>query len=125
VVVSRSGDKAVVVLGERRIPHPIYGKIIRQHKKYHACDDNTCKVGDTVEIMECRPVSKTIRWRVVKKAAEGGYYEAQYYLGKLYAEGEYVKKDLAYAKKMLSLAAKQGDPDAAQMLDDIKKKRIR
>ena len=72
VVVSRSGDKAVVVLGERRIPHPNYGKIIRQHKKYHACDDNTSKVGDTVEIKECRPVSKTIRWRVVKKAAEGG-----------------------------------------------------
>ena len=72
VVISRSGDKAVVVLGERRIPHPIYGKIIRQHEKYHACDDNTCKVGDTVDIVECRPISKTIRWRVVKKAAEGG-----------------------------------------------------
>lgn len=71
VVISRSGDKAIVVLGERRIPHPIYGKVIRQHKKYHACDDNSCKVGDTVEIQECRPVSKTIRWRVVSKIAEG------------------------------------------------------
>jgi small subunit ribosomal protein S17 len=73
VVVSRSGEKAVVVMAERRIPHPVYGKIIRQRRKFHACDDNTCKVGDKVRIVECRPVSKTIRWRVVKPAekAEG------------------------------------------------------
>ena len=68
VVISRSGDKAVVVMAERRIPHPKYGKIIRQRRKFHARDDNTCKVGDRVKIEECRPLSKTIRWRVLKAA---------------------------------------------------------
>lgn len=71
VVISRSGDKSVVVRGERRLPHPVYGKVVRQFKKYH-CDDpkNECKVGDTVEIVECRPLSKTKRWRVVAKIAD-------------------------------------------------------
>lgn len=71
VVISRSGDKSVVVRGERRLPHPVYGKVVRQFKKYH-CDDakNECKVGDTVEIVECRPLSKTKRWRVVAKVAD-------------------------------------------------------
>ncbi len=72
VVVSRSGDKSVVVRGERRLPHPVYGKVVRQFKKYHCEDaDNACKVGDTVEIVECRPLSKTKRWRVVARKAEG------------------------------------------------------
>lgn len=71
VVISRSGDKSVVVRGERRLPHPVYGKVVRRFKKYH-CDDpqNDCKVGDTVEIVECRPISKTKRWRVISKIAE-------------------------------------------------------
>jgi len=71
VVVSKSGDKSVVVQGERRLPHPVYGKVVRRFKKYH-CDDakNECKVGDTVEIVECRPISKTKRWRVSAKIAE-------------------------------------------------------
>ena len=71
VVVSRSGDKTVVVRGERRLPHPVYGKVIRQFKKYHCHDaENICKVGDTVSIVECRPLSKTKRWRVTAKIAE-------------------------------------------------------
>ncbi len=71
IVISKSGDKAVVVRGERRMPHPVYGKVVRQFKKYHCQDaDNSCNVGDTVEIVECRPISKTIRWRVTKKIAE-------------------------------------------------------
>lgn len=71
VVISKSGDKSVVVKGERRMPHPVYGKIVRQFKKYH-CDDaqNICNVGDTVTIVECRPLSKTKRWRVTSKIAE-------------------------------------------------------
>lgn len=72
VVVSRSGDKSVVVRGERRLPHPVYGKIVRMFKKYHANDEgNICQVGDMVEICECRPVSKTKCWRVVSKIAAG------------------------------------------------------
>lgn len=71
VVISKSGDKSVVVRGERRLPHPVYGKVVRRFKKYH-CDDskNECKIGDTVQIVECRPISKTKRWRVVAKIAE-------------------------------------------------------
>ena len=68
VVISKSGDKSVVVRGERRLPHPVYGKVVRQFKKYH-CDDakNECKVGDTVRIIECPPISKRKTWSVVNR----------------------------------------------------------
>lgn len=67
VVVSKSGIKSVVVRGERRERHPVYGKTIRVFKKYHAHDEaDTAKVGDAVTIMETRPLSATKRWRVVK-----------------------------------------------------------
>lgn len=66
-VVSKSGIKSVMVLGERHERHPKYGKIIRVFKKYHAHDeDNTAKVGDVVTLMETRPLSATKRWRIVK-----------------------------------------------------------
>lgn len=66
IVVSKSGEKSVVVQGERRERHPIYGKVIRRFKKYHAHDEaNTAKVGDVVTIMETRPLSKMKRWRIV------------------------------------------------------------
>lgn len=67
VVISKSGDKSVVVQGERRERHPLYGKVVRVFRKYHAHDeDNSAKVGDSVTIMETRPLSATKRWRVVK-----------------------------------------------------------
>jgi small subunit ribosomal protein S17 len=67
VVVSKSGIKSVIVQGERREQHPVYGKIVRVFKKYHAHDEeNTAKVGDAVTIMETRPLSATKRWRIVK-----------------------------------------------------------
>jgi len=67
VVVSKSGEKSVIVQGERRERHPIYGKIVRRFKKYHAHDEeNTAKVGDEVTIMETRPLSATKRWRIIK-----------------------------------------------------------
>ncbi len=70
VVVSRSGDKSIAVQIERRLPHPLYGKVIRSLKKYHAHDErNEAKVGDTVTIAECRPVSRTKRWRLVSIVA--------------------------------------------------------
>ena len=66
-VISKSGEKSVIVQGERREQHPVYGKVIRRFQKYHAHDEeNTAKVGDTVTIMETRPLSATKRWRVVK-----------------------------------------------------------
>ena len=65
-VVSDKTDKTVVVLVERRVKHPLYGKIIRRSKKYHAHDEaNTFKEGQTVRIEECAPVSKLKTWKVV------------------------------------------------------------
>ncbi|MCL2105324.1 MAG: 30S ribosomal protein S17 [Kiritimatiellaeota bacterium] len=67
IVVSKSGIKSVVVQGEHRERHPVYGKIVRVFKKYHAHDEaDTAKVGDAVTIMETRPLSATKRWRIVK-----------------------------------------------------------
>jgi len=66
VVVSDKMDKTVVVRVERRVMHPVYKKFIRRSKKYAAHDEaNTHKVGDTVRIQECRPISKSKRWTVV------------------------------------------------------------
>ena len=65
-VVSKSGDKSITVRVERRLLHPIYGKVVKTSKKFHAHDEaNVAKVGDTVTIMETRPRSKTQRWRLV------------------------------------------------------------
>ena len=67
VVASKMGAKSVVVTVSYRERHPLYGKIITRSKKYHAHDeDDTAKVGDTVTIMETRPLSATKRWRIVK-----------------------------------------------------------
>ncbi len=66
VVVSDKADKTVSVRVERRVMHPVYKKFIRRSKKYAAHDpENRCKVGDTVRIQECRPISKTKRWEVL------------------------------------------------------------
>jgi len=66
-VVSDKMDKTVTVLIERKIKHPLLGKILRVSKKYHAHDEtNECKEGDVVVIEECRPLSKTKAWRVSK-----------------------------------------------------------
>ena len=65
-VASKSGDKTIVVLIERRVRHPLYGKEIRVSKKVHAHDeDNRANVGDVVRVMETRPLSKLKRWRLV------------------------------------------------------------
>jgi small subunit ribosomal protein S17 len=66
-VVSDKGDKTVVVLVERKVPHPLYGKIIRRSKKYHAHDEtNAVTAGSVVRIEECAPMSKLKTWRVVE-----------------------------------------------------------
>jgi len=67
VVVSKMGAKSVKVAVSYRERHPLYGKIVTRTKNYHVHDeDDTAKVGDTVAIMETRPLSATKRWRIVK-----------------------------------------------------------
>lgn len=65
-VVSDKMEKTVTVLIERRVKHPLYGKIMTQSKKYHAHDErNEFHEGDLVTIEECRPIAKTKAWRVI------------------------------------------------------------
>lgn len=71
-VVSDKMDKTVTVLVERKVKHPLLGKIIRVSKKYHAHDEaNEYHAGDLVMIEECRPLAKTKAWRVVKLLGKG------------------------------------------------------
>ncbi|MDR1333510.1 MAG: 30S ribosomal protein S17 [Holosporales bacterium] len=73
VVVSDKNDKTVVVVVEQRIMHPVYKKYVRRHKKYAAHDEaNEYKVGDTVKMLESRPISKTKKWVVAAKVGLGG-----------------------------------------------------
>ena len=72
VIVSKSGDKTVVVRVERRVQHPLYKKFILRSKKYHAHDPvNQYQVGDFVRIQECAPISKLKAWEVVEQVARG------------------------------------------------------
>ena len=70
-VVSDKGDKTVIVSVERRFTDPVMKKTVRKSKRYHAHDaSNGVKVGDMVEIRECRPISKLKSWEVISGAAE-------------------------------------------------------
>ena len=78
-VTSNKTDRTVTVLVERKVKHPLYGKIIRRSKKYHAHDEaNEYTVGDTVRIEETRPISKTKTWAVLDRivASKGVAIEA-------------------------------------------------
>ena len=67
VVTSNKMDKTITVAVKWKEKHPIYGKFVNKTKKYHAHDEkNECNIGDTVKIMETRPLSKTKRWRLVQ-----------------------------------------------------------
>ncbi len=67
-VVSDKTDKTVTVLVERKVKHPLYGKIIRRSKRYHAHDEeNVYKTGERVRIEETKPISKTKTWRVIDR----------------------------------------------------------
>jgi small subunit ribosomal protein S17 len=74
IVTSNACDKTATIMIERRIKHPIYGKFIKRSTKLHIHDEaNECNKGDTILVEECRPMSKTKSWRLVKvveKAAE-------------------------------------------------------
>ena len=73
-VTSNAMQQTATVLVERRVKHPVYGKYVRKSKKYHVHDqDNALNVGDTVQISECRPISKTKSWtldRVLERARD-------------------------------------------------------
>lgn len=78
-VVSDKTDKTVTVLVERKVKHPLYGKIIRRSKKYHAHDeDNAYRTGERVRIEETKPISKTKTWKVLDRlhAGKGAALEA-------------------------------------------------
>ncbi|MDM7322515.1 MAG: 30S ribosomal protein S17 [Gammaproteobacteria bacterium] len=74
-VISDKMDKSITVLIERRVKHPLYGKYITRSTKLHVHDENNeCRTGDKVEIVECRPISKTKAWnlvRVIERATQG------------------------------------------------------
>jgi small subunit ribosomal protein S17 len=70
VVVSDKAAKTITVRVERKIKHPLYNKIIRRSKKYAAHDENnTCKIGDVVRIVESAPISKSKRWALLEKVS--------------------------------------------------------
>ena len=70
-VSSTSMQRTATVVVERRVKHPVYGKYIRRSKKYHVHDeDDRLKVGDMVQIRECRPISKTKSWTLDKVLSE-------------------------------------------------------
>lgn len=67
LVSSDKMDKTITVVVERKVKHPIYGKFLKKSKKFHAHDEqSTAGIGDTVRIMETRPLSKTKRWRLIE-----------------------------------------------------------
>ena len=67
VVISDKMDKTIFIASKFKEKHPIYGKFVQKTKKYHAHDEkNEAQVGDTVQIMETRPLSRTKRWRLVQ-----------------------------------------------------------
>jgi small subunit ribosomal protein S17 len=72
-VVSNRMDKTITVLIERKVKHPLYGKFVKKSTKLHVHDENNeCSMGDTVQITECRPLSKTKSWtleKVLEKAS--------------------------------------------------------
>jgi small subunit ribosomal protein S17 len=72
-VVSNKMTKTIVVEIERKIQHPVYGKYVKKRKRYHVHDENnSCAIGDTVQIKECRPLSKTKSWildKIIEQAA--------------------------------------------------------
>jgi len=66
-VTSNKMDKSATVLIERKVKHPLYGKFVKKSTKLHIHDENNeCSIGDTVQITECRPISKTKSWTLVK-----------------------------------------------------------
>jgi small subunit ribosomal protein S17 len=115
-VVSDKGDKTVVVRVERRVKHPLYGKIIKLSKKYHAHDEgNAFKLGEQVRIQECAPLSKLKSWTVLDRvgAAPAAVEEiADVDVNNLPTEPKAEKP--AAKKAPAKSKAKKAEPEAAE-----------
>ena len=118
-VVSDKGDKTVVVRVERRVKHPLYGKIIKLSKKYHAHDDgNAYRMGEQVRIQECAPISKLKSWTVLDrigaaKAAEIEIADVETTM----PEAAPAKPAEAKAEKPAKTAAKKSKAKAEDVAD--------
>jgi small subunit ribosomal protein S17 len=104
-VVSDKGDKTVVVRVERRVKHPLYGKIIRLSKKYHAHDqDNSYRAGEQVRIEECAPISKLKSWSVLDRIGAAKAVEVEIVEGPTVAAEKAAEKSMAAAAKAKAVA---------------------
>ena len=102
-IVSDKGDKTVVVSVERRVKHPLYGKIIKRSKKYHAHDEaNAYRLGEQVRIEECAPISKLKTWSVVDRIGAAKAFEVEIVEG---ATAEPAQPAKAKASKAATKAA--------------------
>ena len=99
-VVSDKADKTVVVRVERRVKHPLYGKIIRLSKKYHAHDqDNAYRAGEQVRIEECAPISKLKSWSVIDRIGAAKAVTVEIVEGPTVAAEKAAEKSIAAAAK--------------------------
>jgi small subunit ribosomal protein S17 len=105
-VVSDKGDKTVVVRVERRVKHPLYGKIIKLSKKYHAHDEaNAFKSGEQVRIEECAPISKLKTWTVLDRIGAANPVEEKKAPAKAKAEKPAAKAKKAKAEDVVEADA--------------------
>jgi len=113
-VVSDKGDKTVVVRVERRVKHPLYGKIIKLSKKYHAHDEgNAFKLGEQVRIEECAPVSKLKSWTVLDRVGAAPVVVDEIAETDLSPKPDVEPKAAKPAKPAKS-KAKKAEPEAAE-----------
>ena len=109
-VVSDKGDKTVVVRVERRVKHPLYGKIIRLSKKYHAHDqDNAYRAGEQVRIEECAPISKLKSWSVIDRIGAAKAVTVEIVEGATAEAEKAAEKAIAAAAKKTTKKAKAED----------------
>src|SRR5215210_7521371 len=115
-VVSDKGDKTLVVRVERRVKHPLYGKIIKLSKKYHAHDEgNAFKLGEQVRIEECAPVSKLKSWTVLDRIGTAPAVVDEIAETDLSPKPDVEPKaDKPAARKPAKSKAKKAEPEAAE-----------
>jgi small subunit ribosomal protein S17 len=114
-VVSDKPDKTVVVRVERRVKHPLYGKIIRLSKKYHAHDEgNAFRLGEQVRIEECAPISKLKTWSVLDRVGAAKAAEVEIVEGATAAPAAPAEKAKKPAKTAKGKAATADEPAAAE-----------
>ena len=114
-VVSDKGDKTVVVRVERRVKHPLYGKIIKLSKKYHAHDEgNAFKSGEQVRIQECAPISKLKTWTVLERVGAAPAEVAEIVETDTSKPVAAPKADKAKETKAAKGKAKKAEPEAAE-----------